>query len=208
MRINAIGADYAVRNVRNVKRANVETPETNAPNVLNGMTMISFRGGNKDHVLHVVAECKPFNQAGDVATVVQDYQKLNNASATDKGKAVFVTPFYNGLVKYECADGAGGFQKISVDIPRVPEGLPANHPFKGKEGQPIYIHGASNDLSKTTVKEVLESGKGYWLLEEVANKKMTWGMQKDAPVTLLKVVSDASGKPLGCLLYKSDAADE
>ena len=146
------------------------------------MSVISFRGGNKNHVLHVVAECKPFNQAGGVATVVQDYQQLNNASATEKGKAVFVTPFYNGLVKYECADDAKDFQKVSVELPRVPEGLPEGHPLKDKVGQPVYI---KSDLSKTTVKDALEARKDYWLLEEVADKKMSWGMQKDAPVKLL-----------------------
>ena len=59
-------------------------------------------------------------------------------------------------------------------------------------GQPVYI---SADLSKTSVKDALEARKDYWLLEEVADKKMSWGMQKDAPVKLLKVVSDANNQP-------------
>ena len=194
MKINAISADYSAlkANRAGLKGARVKETTQTPQNVPNGMSVISFRGGNKDHVLHVVAECKPFNQAGGVATVVQDYQQLNNASATEKGKAVFVTPFYNGLVKYECADDAKDFQKVSVELPRVPEGLPEGHPLKNKVGQPVYI---SADLSKTTIKDALEARKDYWLLEEVADKKMSWGMQKDAPVKLLKVVADANDKP-------------
>ncbi len=187
MKINAIGTDYSVVKTRqagnNIQKQN---------NIPKGMSVISFKGGNKEHVLHVVAECKPFNQAGGVATVVQDYQRLNNASATDKGKSVFVTPFYNGVVKYECADNAADFQKISVEIPRVPNDLPEGHPLKNKAGQPVFIKA---DLSKTTVKEALLAQKDYWLLEEVADKKMAWGMQEDAQVKLLKVIEDASGKP-------------
>ncbi len=190
MRINAIGTDYTGLKVSRARGAKVTEPQSG--NIPEGMSVISFRGGNKNHVLHVVAECKPFNQAGGVATVVQDYQQLNNASATEKGKAVFVTPFYNGLVKYECADDAKDFQKVSVELPRVPEGLPEGHPLKDKVGQPVYI---KSDLSKTTVKDALEARKDYWLLEEVADKKMSWGMQKDAPVKLLKVVSDANNQP-------------
>ncbi len=192
MKINAISTDYSALKASNARRVKANYPEPQDLNVPQGMSVISFKGGNKNHVLHVVAECKPFNQAGGVATVVQDYQRLNNASSSDKGKAVFVTPFYNGLVKYECADDAADFQKISVDIPRVPEGLPEGHPLKNKVGQPVYIKA---DLSKTTVKEALEARKDYWLLEEVADKKMNWGMQKDAPVKLLKVVADANDKP-------------
>lgn len=190
MKINAIGADYSALRVQ--PKGIKETETVNQGAIPKNFSVISFKGGNKDHVLHVVAECKPFNQAGGVATVVQDYQKLNNVSPTEKGKAVFVTPFYNGVVKYECSDKASDFQKIKVELPRVPEGLPADHPLKGKEGQPVYVKA---DLSKTTLKEALEARKDYWLLEEVADKKMKWGMQEDAPVKLLKVVSDAQGKP-------------
>lgn len=192
MKVSAISVNYATQKPLNKRIADVTAPQELATTPT-GMSMITFKSGNKEHVLHVVAECKPFNQAGGVATVVNDYKQLNNKSATEKGKAVFVTPFYNGVVKYSCAEGESDLQKISVELPRVPKGLSDKHPLKDKVGQPVYI---AADLSQTTVKDALEKGKDYWLLEEVADKKMSWGMQEDAPVKLLKVAEDAGGKKM------------
>ena len=190
MRLDSISQINSLK-TRQLKLSKVNDPapiESPPP-----LSVIMFKGGNKGDVLHVVAECKPFNQAGGVATVVEDYKKLSNLSPTEKGKSVFVTPFYNGVVKYECGEGASGFQKISVELPKVPQGLSEGHPLKGKEGQPIYIKA---DLSKTTVKEALEAKKDYWLLEEVADKKMSWGMDKESSIKLLKVKSDAKGEKM------------
>lgn len=195
MRISAVNSKYSTINQRRLRENTTPTiPIETTPETQNGLTFISFKSGNKGDILHVVGECKPFAQVGGVATVVQDYQTLNNISSTEKGRTVVVTPFYNGLVRYECPEGASGLQKLSVDLPRVPEGLPDGHPFKDKVGQPIYIKGKTSDLSKTTIKEALEKGKDYWLLEEVAEKTMTWGMEKDAPIKLLKVKANAEGK--------------
>lgn len=189
MKVDAIGKNYATKNAVRVNNSAGLCEESKPIQY----TKITFKGGNNGHVLHVVAECKPFNQAGGVATVVEDYKRLNNVSATEKGQAVFVTPFYNGLVKYSSAEGTNGLQKESVDLPRVPNNLPEGHPLKGKEGQPLYIKA---DLSKNNLEDILKSKKDYWLLEEVANKEMSWGMQEKAPVKLLRVAGDADGKPL------------
>lgn len=196
MKVNPISVDYSTTKTKNIKRTNVSAPESVSVGIPTGMSIISFKGGNKNHVLHVVAECPPFNKAGGVATVVGDYQQLNNASATEKGKAVFVTPYYNGLVTYASDGEQAGLLKTKVELPRVPQGLPEGHPLRGHEGKPFYT---KFDLSKNTVKDALESGKDFWLLEEVADKKMSWGMEKDADVKLLKVVSDSKGNK-----YKED----
>ena len=190
MKINAVNPGYLAGTTKSGFKINNDPSPIETSKA--GMSVISFKGGNKDQVLHVVAECKPFNQTGGVATVVQDYQQLNNATATGKGMSVFVTPFYNGIVKYECQEGAAGLQQIKVDLPRVPAGLPDGHPLKNHVGQPVYT---KVDLSKTSLLDALKSGKDYWLLEEVADKKMSWGMEEEAPVKLLKVVSDSNGKP-------------
>lgn len=202
MRISAVNSGYSTINQRKLRETSIPTtPVETTPQTPTGMAMISFKSGNKGDILHVVGECKPFAQVGGVATVVQDYQQLNNISPTEKGRNVVVAPYYNGLVKYECAEGASGLQKLSVELPRVPEGLPDGHPLKDKVGQPLYISGKTSDLSKTTVKEALEKGKDYWLLEEVANKTMTWGMEENAPVKLLKVKANAEGKAFANDVY-------
>lgn len=202
MRISTLSSSYSTINQRKLRETSIPTtPVDTSLQMPTGMAMISFKSGNKGDILHVVGECKPFAQVGGVATVVQDYQTLNNISPTEKGRTVVVTPFYNGLVKYECAEGATGLQKLSVELPRVPEGLPDNHPLKDKVGQPVYISGKTSDLSKITIKEALEKGKDYWLLEEVADKTMTWGMEENAPVKLLKVKANANGKPFADEVY-------
>lgn len=190
MKINAIGADYSALRVEKNRGVRVK----NADPVPNGMSVISFRGGNKDHVLHVVAEADPFAKEGGVATVVKDYQSLNNASATSKGKAVVVMPYYNGLVKYAKPKdkNAADLLKIGVSVPTVPNNLPEGHPLKGKEGQPLFI---KPDLSLNKVEDVVKSKKDYFLLEEVSSKTMEWGLQKNAPVKLFKVVANADGTP-------------
>ncbi len=190
MRINAINpANVTSAMARRAK----DVPETEGITKPEGFSIISFRGGNKGDVLHVVAECKPFNQAGGVATVVEDYKKLNNISPTEKGRTVLVTPYYNGIVKYD-----SNWIRQSVELPKVPEGLPDGHILKGKEGQPIYVKA---DLGKQKLIDVLKTGKDFWLLEDVKEKKMTWGMQEDAPIRLLKVKSDAKGQALKDDIY-------
>ncbi len=191
MKINAVSPSYYAGITKPGFRIN-NNPELAEP-TKPGLSVISFRGGNKDHVLHVVAEADPFAKEGGVATVVKDYQALNNASATEKGKSVVVMPYYNGLVKYaEPKNEKEGLLKTGVDIPRVPNNLPEGHPLRGKEGQPLFI---KPDLSQNSLEKVLESKQNYWLLEEVADKKMSWGFQNDAPVKLFKVTADASGNP-------------
>jgi len=194
MRLDSISQINSLK-VRPIRHLRIDEP---APIEKPPISRIVFQGGNKGDILHVVAECKPFNQAGGVATVVEDYKKLNNISASEKGRSVFVTPFYNGIVKYECGDVASDFQKISVELPRVPSGLSEGHPLKGKEGQPLYIKA---DLSKITVKEALEAKKDYWLLEEVVDKKMSWGMDKESSIKLLKVKANANGESLADDIY-------
>lgn len=191
MKINAVSPSYYSGITKPGFRIN-NNPEPTEP-TKPGLSVISFKGGNKDHVLHVVAEADPFAKEGGVATVVRDYQTLNNASATEKGKAVVVMPFYNGSVEYaESTDSKAKLERKNVSVPKVPQNLPDNHPLKGKEGQPLFI---KPDLSLNTINSVIESKKGYWLLEEVASKNMNWGFEENNPIKLFKVVANADGSP-------------
>ena len=188
MRINAISTNYQSKAIHATKKAEtqdhhiVSTPFKN-------FSVISFKGGNKGDVLHVVAECPPYAQAGGVATVAKDYLTLNNISPTEKGKTAMVMPYYNGNVKYN----EDGTIPSSVDVHKVPENLPEGHPLKGHEGEPLYIKA---DLSKANVNDVILSKRDYFLLEEVADKKMSWGMNQSTPIKLFKVVSDAKGNKI------------
>ena len=153
-----------------------------------GYTAISFKGGNQGDVLHVVAEIEPSYKTGGVATVAKDYKSLNNVSATEHGRTVIFTPYYNGNIKY---DKASGELIESVDVHRVPSNLPAGHPLKGKEGTPFFT---TADLSKTSVEDLLK-GDNYILLEEVSSKDMSWGLQDKAPVKLYHLPADKAKCP-------------
>lgn len=194
MQISAIGVNYGSGYAERIKKKDSVTfPKENY--LGNKFAVINFKGGNKEHVLHVVGEAKPYFQKGGVATVINDYLSLNNASATEKGKAVVVAPYYNGLIKYAEPDkDSADLLKISVELPRIPEGLPDGHPFKDKVGQPFYT---KKDLSLNDIKDALINDKNNcWLLEEVSSKDMEWGLQKNAPTKLLKVVSNAGKGPV------------
>lgn len=194
MKVDAVNASYQARLYHPAKVNNDTNSETIAQTVYpRKMVAITFKGGNKGDILHVCGECKPFNQEGGVATVVDDYKKLNNISPTEKGRTVIVTPYYNGNVKYNDA-----WYREGVDVVRVPQGLPDGHILKGKEGQPLYIKA---DLGKNDLMEVLKSNQDFFLLEEVSSKTMKWGMQEDAPIKLLKVVSDKNGKSINDQIY-------
>ena len=190
MQISAIGLYGSPTIQKPLKQKGLQTT-----NPINKQFVINFRGGNKEHVLHVVGEAKPYFQKGGVATVINDYLTLNNASPTEKGKAVVVAPYYNGLIKYAAPDGdASDLLKVSVELPRIPAGLPDGHPFKDKVGQPFYT---KKDLSLNDIKDVLINDKNNcWLLEEVSSKDIEWGLQKNAPTKLLKVISNAGKGPV------------
>ena len=194
MQISAIGVNHLSAYPK-YERLNRNVTSPTADYMRNLPMVISFKGGNKEHVLHVAGEAKPYFQKGGVATVINDYLTLNNASGTEKGKAVVVTPYYNGLITYAQPDaGSADLLKVSVELPRVPDDLPEGHPFKDKVGQPVYT---KKDLSLNNLRDVLINNKDdCWLLEEVASKDMEWGMQEKAPTKLLKVVENAGKGPV------------
>ena len=169
MKINAIGTDYSSLRARNVKNVKSEQPQ--GVNVPNGMSMISFKGGNKGDVLHVIAEVEPSFTTGGVATVGKDYKSLNNISQNEHGRTVIFTPYYNGDIKY---DAESGELIKSVDVLKVPSNLPEGHPMKNKAGTPIFT---KEDLAAKKLEDILKDPGKFIELEEVTQKDMQWGLQ-------------------------------
>ena len=186
MKINAVGVDYSVLRAknRNVKEAEAPKDITGVPK---GMSMISFKSGNPRHIAHMVAEEPLFGfNGGGVGTVVNDYNFLD--------KVVKIIPLYNQQVDYKKdIDKKTGKVKMpiaqDVKVRYIPDNLPANHPFKGKEGTP-FITGQPVD-NATNLVEFLEKKKdNIFLLEEVKSSKMNWGMEENVPIKMFRAQKD------------------
>lgn len=190
MKINAVGVDYSVLRAknRNVKEAEAPKDITGVPK---GMSMISFKSGNPRHIAHMVAEEPLFGfNGGGVGTVVNDYNFLDK----DVDKVVKIIPLYNQQVDYKKdIDKKTGKVKMpiaqDVKVRYIPDNLPANHPFKGKEGTP-FITGQPVD-NATNLVEFLEKKKdNIFLLEEVKSSKMNWGMEENVPIKMFRAQKD------------------
>lgn len=191
MKINAINADYAVRNVRNVKRA-AAAPDVQGGNIPQGMSMISFRSGNPRHIAHMVSEEPLFGfNGGGVGTVVNDY---NNLDSKDVDKIIKFIPMYNQEVEYtKGIDPKTGEvthpMPKQVKVRHIPKNLPDGHPFKGKEGM-AFVTGQTIDNSTDIVKFLSEKKDNVFLLEEVKSSKMNWGMEENVPIKMYRAVKD------------------
>lgn len=178
MKINAIGADYSALRVKSAVKNSVPQEQLNVPK---GMTKISFRGGNPDHVAHWVME-EPLLGAkgGGVGTVSNDYNSLNVVNSTTPGKTVKFMPYYNGKKTYD----KSGELVTGIEVLRVPNNLPDGHPLKGKEGMPFFT---MQDLDKKSIPEILSKEGDYFLLDEVKTSTMQWGLEKESKIGLYHV---------------------
>lgn len=179
MKINAISPNYSMQRAQNVRSTRVRNDQPQQ--VPSNMSVISFKGGNKGDVLHVIAEVDPSFTTGGVATVGKDYKTLNNVSKTEHGRTVIFTPYYNGDIKY---DAASGELIESVDVLKVPSNLPDDHPMKSKAGKPIFT---KEDLSVNKLEDILRKPDKFIELEEVTQKNMQWGLQENSPIKLYKI---------------------
>ena len=190
MKINAVGVDYSVLRAKNRNVKEAEAPKDIA-GVPKGMSMISFKSGNPRHIAHMVAEEPLFGfNGGGVGTVVNDYNFLDK----DVDKVVKIIPLYNQQVDYKKdIDKKTGKVKMpiaqEVKVRYIPDNLPANHPFKGKEGTP-FVTGQAID-NATNLVEFLENKKdSVFLLEEVKSSKMNWGMEENVPIKMFRAQKD------------------
>lgn len=157
-----------------------------------GMSMISFKSGNPRHIAHMVAEEPLFGfNGGGVGTVVNDYNYLDNK---DVDKIVKFIPLYNQQVDYKKdIDPKTGKVRHpigqGVKVRYIPDNLPANHPFKGKEGTP-FVTAQSIDNATDLVKFLEEKKGNVFLLEEVKSSKMNWGMEENVPIKMFRAQKD------------------
>ena len=191
MKINAVGVDYSVLRAKNRNVKEAEAPKDIA-GVPKGMSMISFKSGNPRHIAHMVAEEPLFGfKDGGVGTVVNDYNFLDNK---DVDKIVKLIPLYNQEVDYKKdIDPKTGKIKHpiaqEVKVRFIPANLPADHPFKGKEGMP-FVSSQQLDNSTDIVKFLKEKKDSVFLLEEVKSSKMNWGMEENVPIKMFKAQKD------------------
>ena len=190
MKINAVGVDYSVLRAKNRNVKEAEAPKDIA-GVPKGMSMISFKSGNPRHIAHMVAEEPLFGfNGGGVGTVVNDYNFLDK----DVDKVVKIIPLYNQQVDYKKdIDKKTGKVKMpiaqEVKVRYIPDNLPANHPFKGKEGTP-FVTAQSIDNATDLVKFLEEKKGNVFLLEEVKSSKMNWGMEENVPIKMFRAQKD------------------
>ena len=191
MKINAVGVDYSVLRAKNRNVKEAEAPKDIA-GVPKGMSMISFKSGNPRHIAHMVAEEPLFGfNGGGVGTVVNDYNYLDNK---DVDKIVKFIPLYNQQVDYkkDIDPKTGKVRHPSgqgVKVRYIPDNLPANHPFKGKEGTP-FVTAQSIDNATDLVKFLEEKKGNVFLLEEVKSSKMNWGMEENVPIKMFRAQKD------------------
>ena len=190
MKINAVGVDYSVLRAKNRNVKEAEAPKDIA-GVPKGMSMISFKSGNPRHIAHMVAEEPLFGFNGGVGTVVNDYNYLDNK---DVDKIVKFIPLYNQQVDYKKdIDPKTGKVRHpigqGVKVRYIPDNLPANHPFKGKEGTP-FVTAQSIDNATDLVKFLEEKKGNVFLLEEVKSSKMNWGMEENVPIKMFRAQKD------------------
>ena len=191
MKINAVGVDYSVLRAKNRNVKEAEAPKDIA-GVPKGMSMISFKSGNPRHIAHMVAEEPLFGfNGGGVGTVVNDYNYLDNK---DVDKIVKFIPLYNQQVDYKKdIDPKTGKVRHpigqGVKVRYIPDNLPANHPFKGKEGTP-FVTAQSIDNATELVKFLEEKKGNVFLLEEVKSSKMNWGMEENVPIKMFRAQKD------------------
>ena len=153
MKINSICPSYGTQNANKLTRPNSVQKKDFGYN--SGYSVISFGKGNKNQAIMYGVEVPPYNKAGGVATVMQDFRALrisdsdpvvtnamkNSYDFYNQSNKVIVDPIYNGFITYD----KDGLIK-NVEIPKIPAGLPDDNPLKKYEGH--YFQTTNENISK------------------------------------------------------------
>ena len=143
MKIASISPAYSTNlQKQNKLRQKPVVNMTENPLLTNGISVISFKGGNKDQVIYWGMELRPYNKKGGISTVLDDHRRLKagdnsvipNKNSIDYWKQpdkVFVDPFFNGMELYDYNTGL--MQEAFIE--KIPEGLKADSAFKQFEGE-------------------------------------------------------------------------
>lgn len=214
MQVNAIGFNYATPKAIRTRRAEV-TPPQEPTTMPAGLSTISFKGGNKDQVIMIGVEVPPYNKSGGVATVMQDFRALritdsdpevtnaikNSFDFYKQNNKVLVDPIYNGFKNYD----ENGMIK-SIEVPRIPKGLPDDNPFKKYEGE--YFQTTNDKIGKySSIEEFFKNeklelgnvnGKGargnVFILKPVGEKQtLDFGGLEHSETRLFRVQMESGG---------------
>lgn len=216
MKVTAVNQSYYATSIRKLRQTTSpitqEPITTSAPPAI---SFITFRAGNKNQAIMLGVEVPPYNKSGGVATVMQDFRALR-ISETDpevtntmknsfdfykQNNKAFVDPVYNGFISY----GEDGFIK-SVEVPKVPQGLPSDHPLKKYEGR--YFQTTSDKFRKyNTIEDFFKNeklevaninGKGVkgniFILDQVGEKRtLDFGGLGESETKLFRVNLEVGG---------------
>ncbi len=214
MKINAISADYSALKARNVDRKNSVSSSVGTENPPQGVSVISFKGGNKEQAIFFAAETKPYFQVGGVATVMEDMRALRVSendpvmdSAYKKSfeywkpkNKVFVDGIYNGQKVYNKETG----MLETIQVAKIPSNLPENSAFKQFEGK--YFMTKSGQFQKNvdaaeffkneekiiqaTQKPNLQVNNNIFILDDVTGgkKMLDFGDTGESEIKLFRVL--------------------
>ena len=125
---------------------NNSTSTVSRPESASNISVIAFRGGNKNQALFYGVEVRPYFAKGGVSTIFQDMRNLKisenapsfNTEDAQKTKEywnqtdkVFVSPVYNGKEVYDYDTGT--IKQVKLD--KIPDNLPENSPFAKYKGK-------------------------------------------------------------------------
>ena len=180
MKVSSVGIDCRNQDIRllrsNPKKDYREETFTNN-------SVISFKSGNPKHLFHQISELSIFGQgAGGVGTVGNDLF----FNIQDFDRVIQNIPLYNQDVIYT-KDYKNkelvGIKQDGVQLRRIPNDLPIDHPFKKYEGEvfttPLQI-GKDINLADELAKP--QNYNKVFILDEVADSKMRWGLEKNTPI--------------------------
>jgi len=189
MKVSAIYSGYP--SIEPIKTKNVTAPLKVTPSE-NKPIAITFKSGNPKHLFHQISELNIFGQgAGGVATVGNDLF----FNIKDFDRVVENIPLYNQEVVYKKElDANGKLKNIvpdGVQLRKIPKELPANHPLKAYEGANFITNikiPAGADLTELFAKP--ENASKVFILDELGQSTMSWGLEKDVPIQIFKARKD------------------
>jgi len=188
MKVSSIGIDYRNQSVR-LTQDNLKKDCKAAASGHN--SVISFKSGNPKHLFHQISELSIFGLgAGGVGTVGNDLF----FNIGDFDRVIENIPLYNQEVIYTKDYKNGdliGIKQDGVQLRRIPSDLPQEHPFKKYEGQifttPLQI-GKDVNLAEELAKP--QNINKVFILDEVANSTMGWGLEKNTLIGTYMVRKD------------------
>ena len=185
---NRVTKNYTTNSVQKTKKQNFSAPQNTSP------VMISFKGGNPNHLIITGAETQGLQKKGGVGTVMNEYFLWPDKQIAG------VFPYNNAHLIYdytgaEIAKDADNKAKISIHK------FPADWADESLRGKYFWT---GVNLDTTSLKSVMNNSDKYILLDLIASKKAPW--DSEDTISLLKVSQKGrvNGDPRSLSGYKSD----